>query len=172
MSSNSGGGGGVAGSQPMRTAVHITWHGAQINCGDLTPYLIHACAGGGHWGLRWNDRSAAGERWWWVKLVFRVRIDFAIVWIWIQKELYLQKSVMRIRIRDPMPFWPLEPGSGMVKKSGSGFGVNINNTDHISESLNNFFFGLKYWNSFMWIRDPRWENFGSGIRNGKKSDPG
>ncbi len=27
--------GGVAGSQPMSTAVHITWHGAQINFGDL-----------------------------------------------------------------------------------------------------------------------------------------
>jgi hypothetical protein len=27
--------GGVAGSQPMSTAVHITWHGAQINFEDL-----------------------------------------------------------------------------------------------------------------------------------------
>ncbi len=35
-------GGGVAGPQPMRTAVHITWHGAQINFGDLTPYLTYA----------------------------------------------------------------------------------------------------------------------------------
>ncbi len=32
-------GGGVARSQPMSTAVHITWHGAQINFGDKTPYL-------------------------------------------------------------------------------------------------------------------------------------
>jgi hypothetical protein len=31
--------GGVAGSQPMSTAVHITWPGAQINFGDLPPYL-------------------------------------------------------------------------------------------------------------------------------------
>jgi hypothetical protein len=31
------GGGRFAGSQPMRTAVHITWHGAQINFGDLKP---------------------------------------------------------------------------------------------------------------------------------------
>ncbi len=31
------GDGGVAGSQPMSTAVHITWHGAQINFGDLPP---------------------------------------------------------------------------------------------------------------------------------------
>ncbi len=40
MSPNAGGGG--AGSQPMRTAVHITWHGEQINFGDLTPYLTFA----------------------------------------------------------------------------------------------------------------------------------
>ncbi len=32
---------GYAGSQPMSTAVHITWHGAQINLGDLTPYLTY-----------------------------------------------------------------------------------------------------------------------------------
>ncbi len=31
------GGGGVAGSQPMSAAVHITWHGAQIKFGDLVP---------------------------------------------------------------------------------------------------------------------------------------
>ncbi len=36
---------GVAGSQPMSTAVHITWHGAQINFGDLTPYLTYAWNG-------------------------------------------------------------------------------------------------------------------------------
>jgi hypothetical protein len=36
-----GGGGGVAGSQPMSTAVHITWHGAQINLGDLPQYLTY-----------------------------------------------------------------------------------------------------------------------------------
>jgi hypothetical protein len=34
--------GWVAGSQPMRTAVRITWHGAQINFEDLTPYLTYA----------------------------------------------------------------------------------------------------------------------------------
>jgi hypothetical protein len=32
---------------------------------------------------------------------------------------------MRIRIRDPVPFWPLGPGSGMSKKSRSGSGMNI-----------------------------------------------
>jgi hypothetical protein len=32
---------GVAGSQSMRTTVQITWHGAQTNFGDLTPYLTY-----------------------------------------------------------------------------------------------------------------------------------
>jgi hypothetical protein len=32
---------GFAGSQPMRTAVHITWNRAQINFGDLPPYLTY-----------------------------------------------------------------------------------------------------------------------------------
>ncbi len=40
---------------------------------------------------------------------------------------------IRIRIRDPVPFWPLYPRSGMGKKSRSGSGINI--PDHISESL-------------------------------------
>ncbi len=31
---------GIAGSQPTSTAVHITWHGAQINFGNL-PYLTY-----------------------------------------------------------------------------------------------------------------------------------
>ncbi len=35
------GGGGIFEVQPMRTAVHITWLGAQINFGDLTPYLTY-----------------------------------------------------------------------------------------------------------------------------------
>ncbi len=38
---------GVTGSQPMRTSVHITWHGAQINFRHLTPYLTY---GGGESG--------------------------------------------------------------------------------------------------------------------------
>ncbi len=38
MSPNAGGGGGVAGSQPMNTAVYT---GAQINFKDLTPYFTY-----------------------------------------------------------------------------------------------------------------------------------
>ncbi len=40
---------------------------------------------------------------------------------------------------EPVPFWPLDPGSGMGKKSGSGSGMN--NPDHISESLETIFWG-------------------------------
>jgi hypothetical protein len=40
---------------------------------------------------------------------------------------------------DPVPFWPLDPGSGMGKKSESGSGMN--NPEHISENLKNYFLG-------------------------------
>ncbi len=50
-------------------------------------------------------------------------------------------AVLRIRIRDPVPFWPRDPGSGMGKKQdpdpGSGSGMNI--PDHISERLETIF---------------------------------
>ncbi len=58
-------------------------------------------------------------------------------------------AVLRIRIRDPMPVWPLDPG--WVKKFGSYFWV-----------LRNHCFGLKYLH--LWG--------GSGIPDGKNSDPG
>ncbi len=43
------------------------------------------------------------------------------------------KPVLRIRIRDPVPFWPLNPG--WVKRSGSGMNI----LDHISEILETIF---------------------------------
>jgi hypothetical protein len=58
----------------------------------------------------------------------------------------------------------------------------MNNPDHIHESLERMLgLKLKYLNFFRRIRDPRWKNsdlgsgmkkFGSGIRDGKNSDPG
>jgi hypothetical protein len=47
-----------------------------------------------------------------------------------------------------------DPESGMGKKS----------PDHISESLETIFLGLKYFNSLMRIRDPGWKKFGSGMK--------
>ncbi len=44
--SKCGGMGRTAGSQPISTSMQVTWHGAQINFGDLTPYLTYV------WGSR------------------------------------------------------------------------------------------------------------------------
>ncbi len=76
-----------------------------------------------------------------------------------------------LRIRDPMPFWPL--GSGMGKKSGSGSGIRNEKPGSYFLELRNNFLGLKYLNSLMRILDPDpgWTKFGSGILDGKKSDP-
>jgi hypothetical protein len=74
--------------------------------------------------------------------------------------------VLRIRIRDPVPFWPLVPGSGMDKKSRSGSGTN--NPDHISESLDKTLWVLKNPNFFMRTREQEslWPCFPDGkIRN-------
>jgi hypothetical protein len=75
--------------------------------------------------------------------------------------------VLRIRIRDLVPFNPLYPGSGMGQKSGSGSGMN--NPDHISESLKTIFCVKKpkFFDADLGsemekirIRDPEWK-FGS-----------
>ncbi len=47
--------GGVAGSQPMNKAVHITWHGAQISFGDLPLYLTYTCT--------WRPPRSPGPAW-------------------------------------------------------------------------------------------------------------
>ncbi len=83
--------------------------------------------------------------------------------------------MLRIRI--------LDPGSGAFLTPGSGFRdpgwVKSQNPDPDEQpgsyfrDLRNPFFGLQYLNSLMRIRDPgSWmEKFGSGIRDGKTSDP-
>ncbi len=77
--------------------------------------------------------------------------------------------MLRIRIRYPGA-GALIPGSGMGKKSGSK--SEMNNPDHVSESLETIFFGLKFLNSLMRIRDGKnmepgsgMQKFGSGIRD-------
>jgi hypothetical protein len=65
----------------------------------------------------------------------------------------------------------MDPGSGMGKKSGSGYGMN--NPDHIPESLEIIFCFkiLKFFDvdpgsgmEKIRIRDPGWKKFGSGIQ--------
>ncbi len=72
-------------------------------------------------------------------------------------------------IRDWVPFWPLDPGWEKVS-------IRIRDEQpgsYFLELRNHFllFWGLKFLNSLR-IRDPGWRQFGSGIRDGKKSDPG
>ena len=76
-------------------------------------------------------------------------------------------SVVQIQIQDLVPFWPLDPGSGIGKKSGSGSGKN--NPDHISESIKTFF-GVKILKFF--DLDTGLEKFGSGIEKSRIREPG
>ncbi len=94
--------------------------------------------------------------------------------------------VLRIRIRDPVPFWPLDPGSGAILTPGSGIRCLFDpwirdpgwlksqdpdrdpgwTTRFIFPRALNPFFWLKYFNSSMRIRDgknsdPGWEKVGS-----------
>ncbi len=76
------------------------------------------------------------------------------------------KPVFRIRIRDPVPFRPLDPGWVKTQESGSG----MNNPDHISESLETVFLGVKIRKLF--DADPGWKKFGFGMEKIWIRDPG
>jgi hypothetical protein len=79
--------------------------------------------------------------------------------------------VLRIRIWDPVPFLPLDPGSGMGKNQDPDPGSGMYLPDHISESLETIFWVkiLKFFDTdadpdpgiFLTL-DPGWKN----------SDPG
>ncbi len=97
--------------------------------------------------------------------------------IWSGSWCFFFKAVLRIRIRDPGLRAFLTPGSGIRdgRKLASGSGIRDEQPgSYFLELRNHFlpFLGLKYLNSLMRIRDPGWRQFGSGIRDGKKSDPG
>jgi hypothetical protein len=64
----------------------------------------------------------------------------------------------------------LGSGSGIrIWDPDLGSGSGMNNLDNISESLKNNFWVkiLKFFDT-----DPGWKKFGSGIQEGKNSDPG
>jgi hypothetical protein len=72
---------------------------------------------------------------------------------------------------DPGPFWAQDPGSGMGKNQDQG-PIRDEQPGSYFRELKKQFFGLKYWNSFMWIpsgiekiriMDPGWKKVGSGI---------
>jgi hypothetical protein len=68
-----------------------------------------------------------------------------------------------------------DPGirDGIMSASESGI-RDEQPRSHFLEFRNHFllFWGLKYLNFLMMIRDPGWRQYASGIRDGKKSDPG
>jgi hypothetical protein len=76
--------------------------------------------------------------------------------------------VLRIRIRDPVPFWPRDPGWVKNPDRGSGSGIKI--PDHISdsESLETIFWVkiLKFFDAEA-NPDP-----GSGMEKIRIQDPG
>jgi hypothetical protein len=55
--------------------------------------------------------------------------------------------------------------------SGSGIWIQDEQPGSYFRELRNHFLGVKYLNSLLWIRDPGWKKIGSGIRDGKNSDP-
>ncbi len=54
------------------------------------------------------------------------------------------KAVLRIRIRDPVLLWPLDPGSGIGRKSASGSEIRDEQPGSYFLELRNHFLGLKY----------------------------
>jgi len=76
--------------------------------------------------------------------------------------------VLRIRIREMYLFdpWIRDPGSGMGESQHQDPGPGIWDEQPGSYflELGNHFFAF-----LMRIRDPGWRQFGSGIRDGKKS---
>ncbi len=86
----------------------------------------------------------------------------------------MSDAVLRIRNRDTVPFWPLDPGWANNQDADPGTGTNI--PHHISESLLTIFWVKS--TSILWcgsgsgIRNLF--DFGSRIRNGKLriQDPG
>jgi hypothetical protein len=63
--------------------------------------------------------------------------------------------------------WIRDPGWVKSQDPDPGSGSGMNNPDHFSYILETVFFGLKYLNSLMWIRNLGWKKFGSVIRDGK-----
>jgi hypothetical protein len=57
----------------------------------------------------------------------------------------MYRSVLRIRIRDPVPFWPLDPGSGIGFFRISDPGSQTHTFDFWELSDN--FLGKKFYNS-------------------------
>ncbi len=95
---------------------------------------------------------------------YTLRSDISSFLIYVQYRiilgaLKLMRYIAVFRIRDPLPFWPRDPDPGWT-------------TRIIFLRPYKPFFGFKYLNSLMQIRDPGWKKFVSGIQDGKNSYSG
>ncbi len=61
-------------------------------------------------------------------------------------------TVLRSRIRDPVPIWLLDPGWAKKSRSGSGIQIRDEHPGSYFRELGNNFLGYKYCNSLMRIR--------------------
>ncbi len=90
--------------------------------------------------------------------------------MWNTREMKIVSYVFwwKTSVADPNPgsgaFRPLDPESGMGKKSGMN--------EIIFARAYKQFFGLKYLNSLMWIRDGKNSEPGSGTEKIRNRDPG
>jgi hypothetical protein len=93
-----------------------------------------------------------------------------------QEKMYEERAKL-LPLNSPISVADPDTGSWIRdgRKSASGSGIRDEQPESYFLELRNHFFaflGLKYLNSLMRIQDPGWRQFGSGIRDGKKSDPG
>ncbi len=86
---------------------------------------------------------------------------------------FQQRYIAKTSVSDPGSGAFLTPGSGMGRKSASGSGIQHEQPGSYFLELRNhfflFFFGLKYLNSLMRIRDPGWRSLdpGSGMEKSR-----
>jgi hypothetical protein len=130
-----------------------------------------------------------------MKAGLRIRITLMRIRIQLFTSMRIRiRILLLIKLLGIVDHWSMNPpGSVADQDPGSGIGclfdpwirdpgwekVSIRIRDeqpgsYFLELRNHFFafLGFKYLNSLMRIRDPGWRQFGSGIRDGKKSDPG
>jgi hypothetical protein len=104
------------------------------------------------------------------KKLIKFQLHFFLNIVMGSNKICVLCSVCSVADPDPGTFRPLDPGSGLGKKSGSGI-RDGNNPDYISESFIKQFFELKclirdrknFGSGMEKISDPGWKKFGSGI---------
>ncbi len=94
--------------------------------------------------------------WWTPSLTQPCAVPYSrcksIIWA---KYRVSSKPELRIRIRDPVPFWPLDPGSGMGKNQDPGSGINIPDPQHCSKQTKQILGSNRPETKFFWFKPTR-----------------